>query len=106
MIRTFDDISRIYMVDICNKDYVNHFKYAFDALYDLGMYIRKNIGMKAVRLVPFIPFNNKACLLVTIPSNEFKSPEIEVDELFNVTEYFYTKYDLGITEDIFIDLGS
>jgi len=105
--KTIEDICKVYIIDYSNKDYINNFEKCFDALYDLREYIKNNIGLNTVKLIPYIPYNNKAgllVLLVSIHSNEFKEIEVDVKELSECCNYFFNKYDLDITKNIFIDL--
>ncbi|MBQ8131033.1 MAG: hypothetical protein IJ193_00915 [Bacilli bacterium] len=104
--KSIDDICEVYDVEVVNKDYINNFYNSFDALYDLNDYIKKNMGVDRIKLIPYIyiPFDKTAGLLVAIPSNKSKDIKTEEDELYNCSRYFFGKYEVYKTKYIFIDI--
>lgn len=83
---------------------MKQFEYTFDALYDLNDYIRKNMGINNIKLIPFNPYDNNKSLLVLIKFNCLKDIESEMNDLNICCKYFFDKYDINITKNIFIDI--
>ena len=102
--KTIDDICKVYDVEKVNKDYIRYFGNSFDALYDLNEYIRKNMGVNEIKLIPFIPWDKTAGLLIAVPSNTSKDVKTEMDNLYICSRYFFDKYEVDVTKDIFIDI--
>ena len=104
---TIYDICRVYMVDQYNIPYIEKFEYSFDALYELSWFIRKTMGMRVLRLVPYIPYSmnqyNIAGLEVLIPVNEFMDINDELEK-FDLCCKHFCENDLVKTRDVFIDL--
>ena len=102
--KSIDDICKVYDVEEVNKDYIKYFGNSFDALCDLNEYIKKNMGVNEIKLIPFIPWDKTAGLLIAVPSNTFKDAETEMDDLYTCSRYFFDKYEVDITKNIFIDI--
>lgn len=102
--KSIDDICEVYDVEEVNKDYINNFYSSFDALYDLNNYIKKNMGVDRIKLIPYIPWNKTAGLLIAVPSNKSKDIKTELDELYDCSRYFFDKYEVYETKNIFIDI--
>lgn len=102
--KSIDDICEVYDVEVVNKDYINYFKNSFDVLCDLNDYIRKNMGVDNIKLIPYIPWDKTAGLLIVIPTNKSKDIKTEMDELYNCCRYFFGKYEVYETKYIFIDI--
>ena len=102
--KSIDDICEVYDVEKVNKDYINYFKNSFDALCDLNEYIKKNMGVDNIKLIPYIPWDKTAGLLIVVPTNKLKDIKTEMDELYDCSRYFFGKYEVNITKNIFIDI--
>jgi len=102
--KSIDDICEVYDVEKVNKDYINNFYVSFNALCDLNDYIKKNMGVDKIKLIPYIPWDKTAGLLIVVPTNKLKNIKTEMDELYNCTRYFFGKYEVDITRNIFIDI--